>query len=67
VGVEARARYTDEVAADTYAALIRDVMSETAPDCHPLPWSAFQPDPNFPGYWRHRIPAGLKAFLRKFR
>ena len=67
VGAEARARYTDEVAADAYAALIRDVMAEPAPDWSPLPWSAFKPDPNFPGYWRHRIPEGLKAFLRKFR
>jgi glycosyltransferase involved in cell wall biosynthesis len=67
VGAEARARYTDEVAADAYAALIRDVMAEPAPDWTPRPWSAFKPDPNFPGYWRHRIPARLKTFLRKFR
>ncbi|WP_282154046.1 glycosyltransferase family 4 protein [Ruegeria atlantica] len=64
---EARARYTDEVAADAYAGVIRDLMSEPAPDWTPRPWRAFKPDPNFPGYWRHRIPAGLKAILRKFR
>ncbi len=67
VGAEARARYTNEVAADAYAALIHDVMSESAPDWTPRPWCAFRPDPNFPGYWRHRIPTGLKDFLRKFR
>jgi len=67
IASEARSRYTDEVAADAYAALIRDVMAEPAPDWSPRPWNAFGPDPNFPGYWRHRIPAGLKIFLRKFR
>lgn len=67
VAAEARARYTDEVAADAYAALIRDVMSEPAPDWTPLPWSAFRPDPNFPGYWRNRVPERLKAFARRFR
>jgi len=67
VGAEARVRYTDEVAADAYADLIRKVMAEPAPAWTPRPWSAFEPDPNFPGYWRNRIPAGLKALLRKFR
>lgn len=67
VGLEARARYTDEVAADAYATLIRDVMAAPTPDWAPLPWSAFKPDPNFPGYWRHRVPEGLKAFVRRFR
>lgn len=67
VGAEARTRYTDEVAADAYAALIRDVMSEPAPNWPPRPWRAFKPDPNFPGYWRNRIPAGLKAFMRRFK
>lgn len=67
VGAEARARFTDEVAADAYATLIREVMEEPAPNWTPRPWSAFKPDPNFSGYWRHRIPASLKAVLRKLR
>jgi glycosyltransferase involved in cell wall biosynthesis len=67
VGAEARVRFTDEVAADAYAALIRDVMAKPAPECPPRPWNAFKPDPNFSGYWRHRIPAGLKAIVRKAR
>lgn len=67
VAAEARARFTDEVAADAYAAMIRDVMAEPVPGWPPHPWSTFKPDPNFPGYWRHRIPAGLKTLLRKFR
>ena len=65
VGAEARARYTDEVAADAYAALIRDVMAEPAPDWTPPPWSAFKPDPNFPGYWRHRDSRGAEGLVRK--
>jgi len=67
VGIEARARYTDEVAADAYAALIREVMDAPAPPWSPRPWSAFKPDPNFPGYWRNRIPEGVRTVLRKFR
>jgi glycosyltransferase involved in cell wall biosynthesis len=65
VATEACGRYTDEVAANAYASLIRDVMAAPAPDWTPLPWSAFQPDPNFPSYWRHRIPEGLKAIVRR--
>ncbi|SLN59183.1 Glycogen synthase [Roseovarius albus] len=67
VGAEARVQYTDEVAANAYSGMIRDVMSEPPPEWTPRPWGAFKPDPNFPGYWRQRIPAGLKTFLRKFR
>jgi len=67
VGIEARVRYTDEVAADAYAALIGDVMAEPAPAWAPRPWDEFQPDPNFPNYWRNRIPEGVKSVLRKLR
>jgi len=67
VGAEARLRFTDEVAADAYAALIRDVMAEPLPESAPRPWSAFKPDPNFQGYWKHRIPAGVKALVRRFK
>ncbi|WP_170329155.1 glycosyltransferase family 4 protein [Ruegeria arenilitoris] len=67
VAAEARERFTDEVAADAYAALLRDMMAEPPPNYPPRSWNAFQPDPNFPGYWRHRIPVGLKALMRKFR
>ena len=67
VGAEARTRFTDEVAADAYAALIRDVMAEPAPACAPRDWGDFEPDPNFPGYWRNRIPQEMKAFARRFR
>lgn len=67
VATEARARFTNEIAADAYAALIRDVMVEPAPEHPARPWHAFRPDPNFPRYWRSRIPPGLKNFLRKFR
>ena len=67
VAAEARARYTDEVAADAYAKLIRDVMAEPAPQTEPRAWRNFVPEPNFPGYWRHRIPAPAKAVLRALR
>lgn len=67
VAAEARERYTDEAAADAYANLFREVMARPAPDWTSLPWSAFQPDPNFPGYWRQRIPVKLKNVLRKLR
>ena len=67
VGAEARARFSNEVAAEAYAALIQDVMSEPSVEWAPRPWSAFEPDPNFPGYWRNRIPPSLKTFVRKFR
>lgn len=67
VAAEARTRYTDEVAADAYAALIREVMAEPLPATTTRSWSAFTPDPNFPGYWRHRIPVRLKAFLQRSR
>jgi glycosyltransferase involved in cell wall biosynthesis len=67
VGAEARARYTDEVAADAYTSLIHDMMAKPAPDWTPLPWSVFKPDPNFPGYWRHCVPERLKAVVRKFK
>ena len=65
VGAEARARYSNETAAQSYAGLLRDVMTAPAPSVTPRAWSDFQPDPNFPGYWRHWIPAGVKQVLRK--
>lgn len=65
VAAEARLRFTNARAARDYAALFRTLMQETPPDVPPLPWQAFQPDPNFPQTWRRFVPPAVKTRVRR--
>lgn len=61
----ARSAFATGIAAERYAQLIHAVMQQPPPAWTPLPWSQFQPDPNFKHSWRDWIPKGIKKGLRK--
>jgi len=63
VADEASSRFTNEIAADAYASMLREVMAEPPMVEAAEPWSAFKGDPNFPNYWRESIPRGLRHVL----
>lgn len=66
VAREARARYTNDIAAQSYLDVFEKVMREAPPEWAPLSWSEFEPDPNFPRYWTNLIPPNLKTALKRF-
>ncbi len=65
VAQEARARFTNEIAAQSYRDVFEEVMQDRPPAWTPALWSQFVPDPNFSTYWTNRIPPGLKGWLKK--
>ncbi|MCG8440320.1 MAG: glycosyltransferase family 4 protein [Caulobacterales bacterium] len=66
-GEDARARFTNDIAARAYAELFRTVMAEPPPGPPPKPWRAFEPDPNFPQTWRSHVPPALKDAIKRLR
>lgn len=65
VAQEARMRFTNAIAAQSYADLFAAVMAEPPPPWNPKPWSSFVPDPNFPQSWRRYAPPSVKRLTKR--
>lgn len=62
----ARERFSASRTADAYAAQFREVMTEPPPSWTPVPWSEFEPDPNFRRSTAGRIAQHLPQPLVKW-
>ena len=60
--IEARARFSNERAAENYARVFNNVIHAPPPKWKPIPWSDFEPDPAFerPGIWQRIVPRLFK-------
>ena len=67
VARDARDRFSNLRAAQAYASLFKDVAARPPMPVSVRPWSAFEPDPNFPQTWRRFVPPALKDQARKLR
>ena len=67
VAAEARARFSNEIAAQSYATLFKQIMAEPAPPWTPRPWAEFVPDANFPQTWRRYVPSTVKNWIKRWR
>lgn len=61
---DARARFTPELTATSYAKVIQEVMKKPLLDLTPLPWSKFVPDPNFKQKGDPWLSRGLKKKIK---
>jgi glycosyltransferase involved in cell wall biosynthesis len=64
VALDARARFSNAIAAASYAALFTEIMAEAPPHWVPKPWADFVPDANFPQTWRRFVPPGVKEWVK---
>jgi glycogen synthase len=65
VATEARARFSDTIAAEAYATLFSELMTEAPPHWTPRSWANFEPDTNFPQTWRRYVPPAIKRLARR--
>ena len=61
----ARARFTPELTAASYAKVLREVMNQSTPDITVLPWNKFKPDSNFKQKGDLWLPRGMKKKIKQ--
>ncbi len=65
--LEARQRFTPDVAANQYAAVFDEVMAKPPPAVTPRAWSQFSIDPVYDPGWKALVPGTIKHIARRLR